>query len=61
MRLFTVLWHKFHAVNEVFGTIYVVTGLVAAQLCAIGIHLTLERKLSAVLRRRAGILRNEAI
>jgi peptidoglycan/LPS O-acetylase OafA/YrhL len=58
MRAFSVLWHKFHVGNELAGTIYVLAGLAAAQFCALAINMTLERKLSALLRRG---LTNEAV
>jgi peptidoglycan/LPS O-acetylase OafA/YrhL len=61
MRFFTVLWHKFHVSNELGGTIYVLAGLLVAQLCAIGIHVTLERKIGAALRRGAGTLKYETV
>jgi peptidoglycan/LPS O-acetylase OafA/YrhL len=61
MRFLTVSWHKFHVSNEAGGTIYLVTGLVIAELCAIGIHQALEVKLNAALRRRTGVVRNEAV
>jgi peptidoglycan/LPS O-acetylase OafA/YrhL len=52
MRAFTVLWHKFHAGNELAGTIYVLAGLAIAQSLALLINATLERKLAVWLRRR---------
>jgi peptidoglycan/LPS O-acetylase OafA/YrhL len=52
MRAFTVLWHKFHAGNELAGTIYVVAGLAIAQILALVLNVTLERKLAVWLRRR---------
>jgi peptidoglycan/LPS O-acetylase OafA/YrhL len=60
MRAFTVLWHKFHAGNEIAGTIYVFAGLVAAQVCALAINMSLERKLSLLLRGGRG-LKNETV
>jgi peptidoglycan/LPS O-acetylase OafA/YrhL len=60
MRAFTILWHKFHAGNELTGTIYVLAGLAVAQACALGINMTLERKLSVLLRGGRG-LKNEAV
>jgi peptidoglycan/LPS O-acetylase OafA/YrhL len=54
MRLLSVSWHKIHAHQELAGTIYVAVGLAAAQLCALGLNLTLERRIGALLRRRSG-------
>jgi peptidoglycan/LPS O-acetylase OafA/YrhL len=59
MRGFTVLWHKFHVGNELGGTIYVLAGLAVAQFCALGINMTLERKVSLLLRSRG--LKNETV
>jgi peptidoglycan/LPS O-acetylase OafA/YrhL len=61
MRGFTLLWHKIHAANELTGTIYVLTGLLAAQACALAINVTVERKLKKLLRRRDGKLKDEAV
>ncbi len=52
MRASTVLWHKFHAGNELTGTIYLVAGLAIAQILALVLNVTLERKLAVWLRRR---------
>jgi peptidoglycan/LPS O-acetylase OafA/YrhL len=59
MRAFTVLWHKFHAGNELAGTIYVLAGLLASQGCALAINMTLERKMGLLLRGRD--LKNETV
>jgi peptidoglycan/LPS O-acetylase OafA/YrhL len=59
MRGFTVLWHRIHARNELTGTIYVFAGLAVAQILALAINATLERKFSAWLRRRGSV--NEAV
>jgi peptidoglycan/LPS O-acetylase OafA/YrhL len=59
MRGFTVLWHRIHARNELTGTIYVVAGLAVAQILALLINATLERNLSAWLRRRGSV--NEVV
>jgi exopolysaccharide production protein ExoZ len=61
MRLFTALWRRFHVLNELSGIIYVVTGLVVAQLVALGIHATIEVRLSAALRRAPKVLNNAAV
>jgi peptidoglycan/LPS O-acetylase OafA/YrhL len=55
MRFLSVFWHKIHAHHELAGTIYVAVGLVVAQLCALGLNLTLERRMGALLRRRNGV------
>jgi peptidoglycan/LPS O-acetylase OafA/YrhL len=60
MRAFTVLWHKFHADNELAGTIYVLAGLTVAQACALAVNLTVERKFALLLRGGRG-LKNEAV
>ncbi len=52
MRGFTVLWHKFHADNELAGTIYVLAGLTVAQACALGVNVFVERNIAALLRDR---------
>ncbi len=54
MRFLSIFWHKIHAHQELAGTIYVGVGLAAAQLCALGLNLTLERRIGALLRRRSG-------
>jgi peptidoglycan/LPS O-acetylase OafA/YrhL len=59
MRGFSILWHKFHAGNELAGTIYVVAGLAVAQALALAINATLERNLTVWLRRRGSV--NEAV
>ncbi len=61
MRSFTLLWRKIHSANELTGTIYVLTGLLAAQACALIINVTLERKLKMLLRWRDGRLKNETV
>jgi len=60
MRGFTVLWHKFHAGNELAGTIYVLAGLTVAQACALAVNMTFERKFASLLRGGRG-LKNEAV
>ncbi len=60
MRGLTVLWHKFHATNELAGTIYVLAGLTAAQLCALAVNMSVERKFASLLRGGRG-LKNEAV
>ncbi len=60
MRAFTVLWHKFHAHNELAGTIYVLVGLTVAQACALAVNVTVERKFALLLRGGRG-LKNEAV
>jgi len=59
MRGFTVLWRKFHAHQELAGTIYVLAGLAVAQSLALLINATLEKKLNFWLRRRDVL--NEAV
>jgi peptidoglycan/LPS O-acetylase OafA/YrhL len=50
MRLFSTLWQKIHAQNEILGTIYVLAGLAAAQILALLISATLEHQLQRRLR-----------
>jgi len=50
MRAFSALWHKIHAQNETAGTIYVLAGLAVAQLLALIINATLERRILLWLR-----------
>jgi peptidoglycan/LPS O-acetylase OafA/YrhL len=61
MRFFSILWHRFHAANELAGTIYVAAGLAAAQICALLINAGIEPKLKIWLRRRSGKIVNEAV
>ncbi len=61
MRGFTILWHRFHVANELAGIIYVLAGVVVAQSCAVLLHLHVERRLYRMLRRRTGVLKNEAV
>lgn len=51
IRSFTVLWHRFHAVNEMDSIIYLLCCLGAAQICALLVHKFIEPKLYAVFRR----------
>ncbi len=61
MRGVSVLWPKFHAHSEPAGTIYVLAGLAAAQICALAINLTLEARLAEMFRGKGRGLRNEAV
>jgi peptidoglycan/LPS O-acetylase OafA/YrhL len=61
MRAISVSWPKFHAHSELAGTIYVLAGLAAAQICALAINLTLEARLAELFRGRSRGLRNEAV
>jgi peptidoglycan/LPS O-acetylase OafA/YrhL len=54
MRLFSTLWQKIHAQNEILGTIYVLAGLAVAQMCALIINATLERRTLLWLRGTRG-------
>ncbi len=54
MRLFSALWQKIHAQNEFLGTIYVLAGLAVAQICALIINATLERRTLLWLRGTRG-------
>jgi exopolysaccharide production protein ExoZ len=61
MRGFTILWHRFHVANELAGIIYILAGVTVAQSCAVVLHLHVERRLYRMLRRRTGVLKNEAV
>ena len=61
MRGFSILWHRFHAQNEIAGIIYVLAGLAVAQACAALLHVYVERNLYRMLRRKVGVTRNEAV
>jgi peptidoglycan/LPS O-acetylase OafA/YrhL len=61
MRGFTILWRRFHVANELAGIIYVLAGVAVAQSCAVLLHLYVERRLYRMLRRRTGVLKNEAV
>jgi len=56
MRFLSILWRKFHAHPGGDATIYVVVGLIVAQLAALLINSQLERRLNTLLRRRSGVV-----
>jgi exopolysaccharide production protein ExoZ len=61
MRGFSILWHRFHAQNEIAGIIYILAGLAVAQACAAILHVYVERNLYRMLRRKVGVTKNEAV
>jgi peptidoglycan/LPS O-acetylase OafA/YrhL len=61
MRFLSVLWHKFHAQNELAGTMYIAVGIIIAQAAALMINRVFEHRLTNLLRRRAGVLKIEAV
>jgi len=61
MRAMSIPWHRFHAQTAWAGTMYILIGLLVAQLCALLIHVLFERKLTGWLRGRRGSLVNEAV
>jgi peptidoglycan/LPS O-acetylase OafA/YrhL len=62
MRGLSISWHKFHAHSELAGTIYVLAGLAAAQICALAINGLFERRMTVWLRRGAdGVKLHEAV
>jgi peptidoglycan/LPS O-acetylase OafA/YrhL len=56
MRGFSILWRKFHGHSAVGVTIYVIAGLAVSQLAALLIHARLERKITARLRGKSGVV-----
>jgi peptidoglycan/LPS O-acetylase OafA/YrhL len=61
MRFLSVLWHKFHAQNELAGTMYVFVGMIIAQAAALVINRVFEARLTNLLRHRAGVEKIEAV
>jgi peptidoglycan/LPS O-acetylase OafA/YrhL len=61
MRFLSVLWHKFHAQNELAGTMYIAVGIIIAQAAALFINRVAERRLTNLLRPRAGVIKFETI
>jgi peptidoglycan/LPS O-acetylase OafA/YrhL len=61
MRCLSVLWHKFHAQNELAGTMYVFVGIIIAQAAALMINRVFEARLTNLLRHRAGVIKIEAV